>query len=149
MSFRKWEPFKDLISIQERMNQLFDDTFSARPQGAEEFSKGIWSPPVDIYETSSNVVLKAEIPGMSQDDIEIKIEDNTMVLKGERKFEKESQDETYYRIERSYGTFVRSFTLPNSVDQDGVRATYELGVLKIVMPKKEEKKPKSIQVEVS
>jgi len=148
MSFKKWEPFKDLISIQERMNQLFDDTFSSRPHGAEEFSKGSWSPPVDIYETASNVVLKAEIPGMSQEDIDIKIEDNTMVLKGERKFEKESSDETYYRIERSYGTFVRSFTLPNSVDQGGVRASYELGVLKIVMPKKEEKKPKSIKVQV-
>ncbi|OIP60778.1 MAG: molecular chaperone [Nitrospirae bacterium CG_4_9_14_3_um_filter_53_35] len=148
MYLKKWEPFKDLMSIQERMNQLFDDTLSKRNEGTEEFSKGNWSPPVDIYETATHVVLKAEIPGISQDDIDIKIEDNALVLKGERKFEKPSDDETYYRIERSYGNFMRSFTLPNSVDQSGVKATYEAGILKIVMHKKQEKKPHSIKVEV-
>ncbi len=149
MYLKKWEPFKDLMSIQERMNQLFDDTLSTRKEGTEEFSKGNWSPPVDIYETATHVVLKAEIPGISQDNIDIKIEDNALVLKGERKFEKRSDDETYYRIERSYGTFMRSFTLPNSVDQSGVKATYEAGILKIVMSKKQEKKPHTIKVEVT
>ena len=149
MYLKKWDPFRDLISIQERMNQLFDETFSSRKEGIEEFSKGNWSPPVDIYETGSNVVLKAEIPGMSQEDIEIKIEDNTLILKGERKLEKASHEETYYRVERSYGTFMRSFTLPNSVDQDQVSATYDSGIFKIVMPKKDEDKPKSIKVEVT
>ncbi len=85
MYLKKWEPFKDLMSIQERMNQLFDDTLSTRKEGTEEFSKGNWSPPVDIYETATHVVLKAEIPGISQDNIDIKIEDNDLVLKGERK----------------------------------------------------------------
>ena len=149
MSMKKWDPFRDMMSIQERMNQLFDDTFVPRRQGAEEFSKGSWSPPVDIYETSSNVVLKAEIPGMRQEDIEIKIEDDALVLKGVRKLEKVTENETYHRIERSYGTFVRTFTLPNSVDQDKVTATYDSGIFKIVMPKKREEKPKSIKVEVT
>ena len=149
MYLKKWDPFRDLLSIQERMNQLFGEALSFPRAGAEEFSKGSWQPAVDIYETPSHVVLKAEIPGMNQDEIEIVIEDNTLVLKGERRFEKEAADERYHRIERSYGTFARSFTLPNSVDQDGVTATYEAGVLKIVMPKKEEKKPKSIKVDVT
>ncbi len=148
MSMKKWDPFRDLLSIQDRMNQLFNETRAMQTGGREDFCKGSWSPPVDIYESGSNVVLKAEIPGVSQDEIEIKIEDDTLVLKGERKFKKRTDDENYYRIERSYGTFVRSFTLPNSVDQDGVKATYEDGVLKIVMPKKQEKKPKSIKVKV-
>jgi HSP20 family protein len=149
MSLRKWDPSRDLTSIQERMNQLFDDTLSTRQEGAEEFSKGSWSPPVDIYETAKSVVLKAEIPGISQEEIEIKIEDNVLVLKGARKFEKKTDDETYYRIERSYGSFMRTFTLPNSVDQNGVSASYESGVFKIVMPKKQDKKQKKIKVEVS
>ncbi len=148
MSMKKWDPFRDLLSIQDRMNQLFNETRALQPEGREDFSKGSWSPPVDIYESGPDIVLKAEIPGISQDEIEIKIEDDTLALKGERKFRKKTDDENYYRIERSYGTFVRSFTLPNSVDQEGVKATYEAGVLKIVMPKKEEKKPKSIQVQV-
>lgn len=149
MYLRKWDPFRDLMSIQERMNQLFNDTLSERRHGAEEFSKGSWCPPVDIYETGVNLVLRAEIPGISEEEIEINIEDNTLVLKGERKFEKKTDDENYYRIERSYGTFMRTFTLPNSVDQDHVKASYEMGVLKIVMPKKGEQNPKNIKVEVS
>ncbi len=148
MSMKKWDPFRDLLSIQDRMNQLFNETRAMREEGEEGFCKGNWSPPVDIYESGSDVVLKAEIPGISQDEIEIKIEDDTLVLKGERKFRKKTDDENYYRIERSYGTFVRSFTLPNSVDQDDVKATYEDGVLKIVMSKKQEKEPKSIKVKV-
>jgi len=119
-----------------------------RGEGAEEFCRGSWSPPVDIYETASSVVLKAEIPGIGQDAIDIQIEDNVLILKGERQFEKKSEDETYHRIERSYGNFMRTFTLPNSVDRQGVKASYESGVLKIVMSKKGEKKPKQIKVEV-
>ncbi len=149
MPLRKWDPFRDLMSIQDRVNQFFDDTLTIRREGAEELCKGRWSPPVDIYETGTHVILKAEVPGISQDHIEIKIEDNMLILRGERKFEKKSEDETYYRIERSYGTFMRSFTLPNSVDQDAVKASCEAGILKIVMPKKEEKKQKRIKVDVS
>jgi HSP20 family protein len=145
---RKWRPFGELLSIQDRVNQLFDETLTRGEQGAEEFCRGSWSPPVDIYETASHVVLKAEIPGIAQEEIEIKIEDNTLILKGERQFEKKSEDETYYRIERSYGTFVRTFTLPNSVDQEGVKASYDAGILKVEMPKKAEKRPKRIKVEV-
>lgn len=149
MSMKKWDPFRDLMSIQDRVNQLFDDTLAMSKRGAEEFCSGNWAPPVDIYETGSHVVLKAEIPGISQEAIDIKIEDNLLILKGERKFEKKTDDETYYRIERSYGTFMRSFTLPNSVDQEGVKATYDAGVLKILMPKKDATSTTSIKVEVS
>ncbi len=148
MSMKRWQPFRELMSIQDRVNQLFDETFAMRGEGAEEFCRGSWSPPVDIYETASSVVLKAEIPGIGQDAIDIQIEDNVLILKGERQFEKKSEDETYHRIERSYGNFMRTFTLPNSVDRQGVKASYESGVLKIVMSKKGEKKPKQIKVEV-
>jgi HSP20 family protein len=149
MPMKKWDPFRDLMSIQDRVNQLFDETMAMSKRGAEDFCTGNWAPPVDIYETGSHIVLKAEIPGISQDAIDIKIEGNLLILKGERKFEKKTDDETYYRIERAYGTFMRSFTLPNSVDQEGVKATYEEGVLKIVMRKKDTRSRPSIKVEVS
>ncbi len=149
MPMKKWDPFRDLMSIQDRVNQLFDETMAMSKRGAEDFCTGNWAPPVDIYETGSHVVLKAEIPGISQDAIDIKIEGNLLILKGERQFEKKTDEETYYRIERAYGTFMRSFTLPNSVDQEGVKATYEAGVLKIVMRKKDARSTPSIKVEVS
>jgi HSP20 family protein len=104
---------------------------------------------VDIYENGDNLVLKAELPGINPDDVEIRVEDNTLYLKGERKFEKEVKEQNYHRVERSYGTFTRTFSLPNSIDADKVTANYKDGVLTLTMPKKEEAKPKTIKINVT
>jgi HSP20 family protein len=108
-----------------------------------------WAPPVDIYENGDNLVLKAELPGVNPDEVEIRVEDNTLYLKGERRFEKEVKEQSYHRVERTYGTFTRTFSLPNSVDADKVAANYKDGVLTLTMPKKEEAKPKTIKINVS
>jgi HSP20 family protein len=149
MNIAKWEPIKDLLTLQDRMNRLFDDSVRGLRPGEEALGTAIWSPAVDIYETDNEVVLKAEVPEISQKDIDIQVENNTLVLRGERKFEKEAKRENFHRIERAYGSFVRSFTLPNSIDQEKIRADYKDGILKIVMPKREETKPKQIKVAVS
>ena len=108
-----------------------------------------WAPPVDIFETDSNLVLKADLPGIDPKDVEIRVEDSTLYLKGERKFEKEVKEENYHRVERSYGTFTRSFSLPNSIDADKVTAEYKDGQLTLTLPKREEAKPKTIKINVS
>ncbi len=105
-----------------------------------------WAPAVDIYETANELVLTAEMPGIEEKDIEIKIEDNTLSLKGERKFEKETKEENFHRIERSYGSFFRAFSLPNSVDTGHIQAEHENGVLRVVMPKRQELKPKTVKI---
>jgi HSP20 family protein len=114
-----------------------------------EVSTRTWAPPVDIYENDDSLVLKAELPAINPDDVEIRVEDNTLYLKGERKAEKDVKEQNYHRVERSYGTFARSFSLPNSVDADKVVANYRDGVLTLTMPKKEEAKPKTIKINVS
>ncbi|OGV96445.1 MAG: molecular chaperone [Nitrospinae bacterium RIFCSPLOWO2_02_FULL_39_110] len=148
MALVRWEPFKDLLSIHERMNRLFEDTLF-RPRGMEEeLAKGTWAPAVDIYETQNDIVLKAELPGLTQKDINVEVRDNTLILKGEKKFEKEVKEENYHRIERSYGSFQRMFTLPDTIQQDKVKAKFKEGVLEIVMPKEEKAKPKLVKVDV-
>jgi HSP20 family protein len=145
MAIVRWDPFRDLVTLREKMNRLFEETFSGRGE-KKDLVSGTWSPSVDIYETENALVLTAEVPGMKEDEIEIKIEDNTLILQGERKFEKETKEENYHRIERSYGSFYRSFTLPNSIDQDKIQAVHEDGVLKITMPKRPELKSKKVKV---
>lgn len=149
MALVRWDPLKDLISLQERMNRLFDEALTRTTKGDEEtLSRGIWSPAVDIYETEDDIVLKAELPGISKDDVTVEVKDNILVLKGERKFEKDVKEENYHRMERAYGAFQRSFTLPNIVEKDKVKARYKDGVLEITLPKASESKPKQIKVEV-
>ena len=149
MAIVRWNPLDDILSLQRRMNKIFEDNFLGKKSSSdEELSSGLWSPSVDIYETESDIVLKAELPEVNQKDIQINIEDNVLSLKGERKFEKETKEENYHRIERSYGSFSRSFTLPGSINKEKVKASYKNGVLKITMPKKEESKPKQITVNV-
>ncbi|MEK6589825.1 MAG: Hsp20/alpha crystallin family protein [Nitrospinota bacterium] len=148
MSLVRWEPFKDLLSIQERMNRLFEDNFFRTRGLGEELTKGTWTPAVDIYETQQDIVLKAELPGLDQKDISVEVRDNTLTLKGEKKFEKEVKEENYHRVERSYGTFQRMFTLPDIVQQDKVTAKFKDGVLEIILPKEEKTKPKLIKVDV-
>jgi len=143
----KWDPFRDLISIQDRMNRLFEQTLS-RSRGEEGVSATTWTPAVDIYETADTIVMKAELPGVAREDIQIQINENTLTLQGERRFAKDVQEENYLRLERAYGGFHRSFTLPATVQQDKIRALFKDGVLELVLPKAEDSKPKRISIEV-
>lgn len=147
MALLKWDPFKDLLTIQERMNRLFDETISRTKGAGEDIGRSGWHPPVDIYETEEHIVLKAELPGIDKKNIEVEINDNILVLKGERKFEKNVKEENYHRMERSYGVFQRAFTLPYVVDKDNIKAKYNHGILEIILQKNREQKPKHIKVD--
>jgi HSP20 family protein len=147
MAIVRFEPFCGPSAAQNQFERFLREAFSP-VSGEGEVSTRTWAPPVDIYENGDNLVLKAELPGVNPDDVEIRVEDNTLYLKGERKFEKEVKEQNYHRVERSYGSFTRSFSLPNSVDADKVAANYKDGVLTLTMPKKEEAKPKTIKINV-
>ncbi len=146
MAVVKWDPLRDLLSIQDRMNRLFEQTLS-RSRAEERITASTWSPAVDIYETPETIITKADLPGLSREDIEIQIRDNTLSLRGERRFAKDVQQENYLRIERAYGAFQRNFTLPATIQQDEIRATFRDGVLELTLPKAEEAKPKKIAIE--
>lgn len=150
MAIVRWlDPFRDLTGIQERMNQIFEDAL-ARSRGRDEgLRTGMWTPAVDIYEKNDAVVVKAELPGVEKDQISVEVKDGILTLRGERKFERDVKEESYHRIERSYGTFLRSFSLPVSVDQNQVKATFRDGVLEVELPKKEQAKPKQVKVDIS
>lgn len=143
MGISRWDPSKDLSLMQERLNRLFSDPNETSPEMAEG---GRYLPPVDIVETSDDVVLRVELPGVDKADIDIQIENDTLVLKGERKFEKEVDQEHYYRMECSYGTFHRTFTLPRSIQKEKIQANMIRGILEIRLPK--ERQEKKIQVAV-
>jgi HSP20 family protein len=142
----KWEPFRDLMVMQDRMTRLFDETLS-RIWKEEGVARGVWTPPVDVAERENELVLKIDLPEMNQSEIEIKVEENTLIIQGERKFVKEISDESYVQIERPYGTFHRTFTLSRRIDQDKIKASYKDGVLRIVLPKKEVVRPQKILLE--
>jgi HSP20 family protein len=145
----RWEPFRDLVALQDRMNRLFDESY--RRTGTEEdwALGGSWAPAVDIYEQEGNIVLKAELPGVDPKDVDVRVENNVLTLRGERQFDNEVKRENYHRVERSYGTFTRSFTLPNVVDTGNIKAEYKDGVLRMTLPKREEAKPRQIQINVT
>jgi HSP20 family protein len=147
MAVVKWDPFRDLVSIQDRMNRLFEQTLS-RSRGEEGVTATTWTPAVDIYETADTIVMKAELPGVTREDIHIQIDGSTLTLKGERRFARDVQEESYLRIERAYGSFHRSFALPATVQQENVRAVLKDGVLELTLPKAEDSKPKRISVDV-
>ncbi len=147
MAIVRWmDPFRDVMGIQDRMNRLFED-FLTRGRGREEgLETGAWLPAVDIYETDNDVVVKAELPGVKKDEIGVEVKAGVLTLRGERKHEKEIKEESYHRVERLYGTFLRSFTLPASVEEDKVSAKLTEGVLEIHLPKKAESKPKQVKI---
>jgi HSP20 family protein len=154
MAIVRWEPFRDLVSLQERMNRLFDESFRSRSgagAGQEEdwALGGSWAPPVDIYEQDGNIVLKAELPGIDAKDVELRVENNVLTLRGQRKLDHEVKKESYHRVERSYGTFMRSFTLPTVVETEKIQAEYKDGVLRVLLPKREEAKPKQISININ
>jgi len=146
MAIVRWDPFKDFMTLRDRMNKMFEDMVALSKGEEKDMMSSSWIPSVDIYETENEVVLSAEVPGINEKEIELKVEDDNLTIKGERKFEKETKEENYHRIERSYGSFFRSFSLPGYVDQDKIEAEYDNGVLKIHMPKKPELKPRKVRI---
>src|SRR5881275_3012028 len=140
----RWDPFREFSTLQDRMNRLFRDSGNTE----EALTTSTFAPPVDVYEDEHNVVLKIEVPGIDEKDIDVKIENNTLTVHGERKFEKEEKEENFRRVERQYGSFTRSFTLPTTVDAETVQAHYDKGILKIQLAKKAEAKPRQIKVNV-
>ena len=145
MPLVKWEPFRDLMAMQHRMTRLIDETLSR--MWKDEAPRGVWSPPVDILEKGNEVVLKVDLPEVTQDEIDIRVEGNTLTIQGERRFIKSASEENYIQIERPYGTFRRTFNLPRMIDQEGIKASYKDGVLRIVLPRKQEIQPKQVVVE--
>lgn len=140
-------PLADVAVLQNRLNSIFSDF--ARPEGeTESLSMGSFVPPVDIYEDNAQLVLKLEVPGVKEENLDVRVENQTLTIRGERKFEKEEKEENFHRIERRYGTFTRSFTLPQTVDTNSIKASYEHGVLAIHLAKKEAAKPKQVKVEI-
>ena len=141
------DPFREFVTLQDRMNRLFRDPRG--PEGQDEaLTTTAFAPPVDVYEDEHNVTLKIEVPGIDEKDIDVRIENNTLTVHGERKFEKEEKEENYRRVERQYGSFTRTFTLPQTVDAENIQADYDKGVLKVKLAKKAEAKPKQIKVNV-
>src|SRR5262245_48746573 len=141
----RFEPFRDLLNLQNQVSRVFQDL----GRGSDELlTSGTFVPPVDIYEDEHSIALKLEIPGINEKDIDIKLENNTLTVRRERSFEKEEKEENFHRIERRYGAFARSFTLPTTVDPENVEAGYENGVLKIKLAKRAEAKPKQIKIGV-
>ena len=143
----RWEPFRELQDRIDRMSRLFRESY--RPEGPEEaLTTTSFAPPVDIYEDEHNITLKMEVPGIDEEDIDVRIENNTLTIRGERRFEKEEKEENFRRVERQYGSFTRSFTLPSSVETENIQASYDKGVLEIRLTKKAEARPKQIKVKV-
>jgi HSP20 family protein len=143
MSLIKWDPFRELNMFPPRFGRFLDKDWE------KAISTTAWNPSVDIFENDSDIVVKVEAPGMNAKDFDLRIENNVLMIKGERKFEKETKEENYHRVEREYGSFSRSFALPTGVKEDKVMAEYKDGILRIVLPKKEEVKPKSIKIEAA
>jgi HSP20 family protein len=144
MAITRWDPFREVVALQNRMNSLFREM----NENDSPLTTASFVPAVDIYEDSKRVVLKIEVPGMEEKDLDVRVENNTLTVKGERKFEKDEKEENFHRIERRYGSFYRAFTLPSTVDSEHVQASYHAGVLKLELAKKPEAQPKQIKVNV-
>jgi HSP20 family protein len=146
MGIVRYDPFRDLRSLQDEVNRLFSTNLT-RSFGDEGIARGAWNPSVDIFENKDQIVLEAELPGMNREDFELTIENNVITLRGERRFEKKDESDNYHRVERSYGSFTRSFTLPQSVTAENAAAEYRNGVLRVTLPKREEIKARRIEIQ--
>jgi HSP20 family protein len=140
------EPFRGLSTLQDQFNRLFNESFRNHP---EESALTTWAPAVDIYETANELVVKADLPDVNEKDIDVRVENNLLTIRGERKFEKSISEENYLRVERTYGSFSRSFSLPNTVSPEAIGAEYKNGVLTVTLPKREESKPRQVKVTVN
>lgn len=143
----RWDPFREMTTLQDRMNRLFNDQFGAMTR--DEALTGSFVPPVDVYEDENTIQVRLEVPGIDEKDIDIRMENNVLTVRGERKFEKDEKEENFHRVERRYGSFTRSFTLPSTVNSDDVQADYDKGVLTIRLAKRAEAKPKQIKVNLN
>jgi HSP20 family protein len=142
----RWEPFRELTSLQNRLSRLFEEQYGTARE--DSLTAGAFVPPVDVYEDEHSIQLKLEVPGIEEKDLDVKVENNVLTVSGERKFEKQEKEENFRRVERRYGSFTRSFTLPNTVNAEDVTAEYSNGVLKIKLGKRAEAKPKQIKVNI-
>jgi len=150
-TFRHWQPFRDTLVTRERFNRLIGEAFGRSSAAGTETGSDTrtWAPAVDVYETEGSLVIKAEVPGVDPNHVEVRIEENKLYLHGERRFENGLERAKYRQVERAYGSFTRSFVLPASVDAEKVTAEYKDGVLTITIPKREEAKPKPIEIKVT
>ncbi|MDO9566271.1 MAG: Hsp20/alpha crystallin family protein [Candidatus Desulfaltia sp.] len=148
MTLIRWDPFRNVATLQDRINRMFDEAFLRSKDIDDEVSLASWKPTVDIYDTDDAIVLKVELPGVDKEKVSVDVKDNVLTLKGERSVDKEIKEKNYYRRERSFGSFHRSFTLPTTVNPEDIKATYKDGILTIEVPKPEEKKPKQITIDV-
>lgn len=144
MNLVTYDPFREMRSLQDEVNRLFSSSFNR--SGDNEMMRGSWSPSVDIYENKDQIVLEAELPGMRPEDVNISIENNVLTIHGERKFEKKDEKDNFHRVERSYGSFTRSFTLPPTVTSEAADAVFENGILRLTLAKREEAKPRRIEI---
>jgi HSP20 family protein len=145
MAITRWDPFREAVALQHRVNSLFRDL----NDGDDALTTASFVPAVDIYEDALKVVLKLEVPGIEEKDLDVRVENHTLTVKGERKFEAEEKEQNFHRIERRYGSFYRAFTLPSTVDTENVKAKYAAGVLKLELAKKAEAQPKQIKINVA
>jgi HSP20 family protein len=145
MNLIRWDPYREVATLQDRLNRAFGSTFG-RPEREDEMSLGAWAPPVDIAEDKDRILVTAELPGFKENEIEIQTENGMLTLRGERKFEKETDGKSYHRVERSYGQFVRSFSLPNNVDREKIKASFSNGLLQVELPKREDARPRTIEI---
>ena len=150
MTIVRFDPFRELVQLQDRMNRMFDESYRSRSgEGQDDWSLGSWAPAVDIYEKDGTITLQAELPGVDPKDVDIRVENNILTLRGRRRLAEDVKKESYHRIERAYGAFTRSFTLPTAVDTEKIAADYRDGILKVTLPTKEEAKPKQISINTS
>jgi len=152
MTIVRWDPFREFAQLQDRLNRVFADAYGRTSHGGDEglMTSGSWVPPVDIYDNGNHeLVMKAELPDMTREDIDITVDNNTLTIRGEKKVSDEVREEQFHRIERRYGTFSRSFSLPQTVDTGKVAAEYKNGVLTVRLPLREEAKPRQIKVDVA
>jgi HSP20 family protein len=146
MAIARWNPYRDMMTVRDEMNRVFNEFFGHGGQDEGAWYAGAWSPPVDIYETDEALIMKAELPGFSKDDISIELKENTLIMRGERRRQDEVKEGNYHRMERVYGAFQRSFLLPTTVEQDKVKASYKDGILELHLPKVPAAQPKRIAV---
>ncbi|MDH5347205.1 MAG: Hsp20/alpha crystallin family protein [Nitrospira sp.] len=149
MALVRWDPFRELEEVSDRLNRMFARPATRSSNGKETMIVADWTPSVDISETESEYQIKAEIPDVKKEDVKVTLEDGVLTIQGERKYEKEEKGKKYHRIERSYGSFVRTFSLPDVIDDDKVKAEFKDGVLNLHLPKSEKAKPKAIEVKVA
>jgi HSP20 family protein len=147
MAMRRWDPFRELSSIQSELNRLFGRTFGV--EGGDEMRAAAWVPSVDIAESQDRFVITAELPGLRPEDVDISVENSILLIQGERRFYQEQKEDDFHRIERRFGTFARSITLPSTADPEHIEASFDTGVLTIEVPKREEAKPRKIQVKAT